>query len=45
MTRVRDVVPFLEADREFRPDIDAAVELVRGGGLVAAVESVVGPLD
>ena len=42
---VRDVVPFLEVDRELRPDIDACVELVRGGGLVAAVESVVGRLD
>jgi histidine ammonia-lyase len=42
---LRDVVPFLEVDRELRPDIDACVELVRGGGLVAAVESVVGRLD
>jgi len=39
------VVPFLEVDRELRPDIDASVELVRGGGLVTAVESVVGRLD
>ena len=42
---LRDVVPFLEVDRELRPDIDACVELVRGGGLVTAVESVVGRLD
>jgi histidine ammonia-lyase len=42
---VRDVVPFLEVDRELRVDIEACATLVRGGGLVAAVESVVGPLD
>ena len=42
---VRDVVPFLEVDRELRPDIDACVELVRDGGLVTAVESVLGRLD
>jgi histidine ammonia-lyase len=42
---VRDVVPFLEVDRELRPDIEACVKLVRDGGLATAVESVVGPLD
>jgi histidine ammonia-lyase len=42
---IRDVVPFLEVDRELRLDIDACVRLVRSGGLVSAVESVVGPLD
>ena len=42
---LRDAVPFYEADREFGPDIAAAVELVRSGGLVAAAEGVSGPLD
>ena len=41
---VRDVVPFLEADRELAPDIEAAVELVRGPVLLDAVASGVGPL-
>ena len=34
----------LEHDREFGPDIEAAVELVRDGSLVEAVEAVTGPL-
>jgi histidine ammonia-lyase len=42
---LRDAVPFYEADREFGPDIAAAVELVRSGRLVAAAEDVSGPLD
>ncbi|MBI4259830.1 MAG: histidine ammonia-lyase [Actinobacteria bacterium] len=41
---VREVVPFLEADREIRHDVAAAVELVRGGRLLAAVEEELGPL-
>jgi histidine ammonia-lyase len=41
---LRQVVPFYEADREFGPDIAAAVELVRGGSLVSAAETVIGPL-
>jgi histidine ammonia-lyase len=41
---VREVVPFLEADREVRLDIAAVVELVRDGRLVAAGEAAVGPL-
>jgi len=41
---VREAVPFLEADRALGPDIEAAVALVRGGGLVAAVEAAIGPL-
>jgi hypothetical protein len=39
------VVPFLEVDRELRLDIEACRTLIRSGGLVTAVESVVGPLD
>jgi len=42
---VREVVPTLVADRELGPDMDAAMQLVRGGGLVGAVQEVVGPLD
>jgi histidine ammonia-lyase len=42
---IRERVPFLEADRELAPDIEAATELVRAGGLVDAAEGVVGPLD
>ena len=41
---LRDVVPFYEADREFGPDIAAAVELVRSGRLVSAAEGVSSPL-
>ena len=41
---IRALVPFVEHDREFAPDIEAAVELVRTGALVAAVEPVTGPL-
>jgi len=42
---LRVAVPFFEADREFGPDIAAAVELVRSGRLVSAAEDVSGPLD
>ena len=42
---LRHEVPFYEADREFGPDIAAAVELVRAGRLVSAAEDVSGPLD
>jgi histidine ammonia-lyase len=42
---VRHVVPFLEVDREFRPDIDACLGAMRDGSVVAAVESAIGPLD
>ena len=42
---LRHEVPFYEADREFGPDIAAAVELVRSGRLVSAAEDVSGPLD
>jgi histidine ammonia-lyase len=42
---VRRVVAFLEADRELKPDVDAAIALVESGGLLEAVEEVIGPLD
>ncbi|MDP9340908.1 MAG: histidine ammonia-lyase [Actinomycetota bacterium] len=44
LAAVREVVPFLERDREIRLDIAAIVELVREGGLVTAVEEAVGAL-
>ena len=42
---IREAIPFLDADRELGPDIEAATELVRNGRLVGAVESMVGDLD
>lgn len=42
---LRRAVPFFEADREFGPDIAAAVGLVRSGALAAAAEEATGPLD
>jgi histidine ammonia-lyase len=41
----REAVPFLERDRELKPDIDDAIELVQSGVLVAAVEEALGPLS
>jgi histidine ammonia-lyase len=41
---LRESVPFFEADREFGPDIAEAVRSVRSGELLAAAESVTGPL-
>jgi histidine ammonia-lyase len=42
---LRRAIPFFEADREFGPDIAAAVGLVRSGALAAAAEEATGPLD
>jgi histidine ammonia-lyase len=42
---LREAVPFIEADREFGPDIAAAVELVRSRRLLRAAEDVVDALD
>jgi histidine ammonia-lyase len=41
---IRERVPFLDADRELGPDIEAVVDLVREGALVRSVEQAVGPL-
>lgn len=41
---LRSAVPFVQHDREFGPDIEGAVRLVRDGRLIAAAESVAGPL-
>jgi histidine ammonia-lyase len=45
LAAVRERVPFLEEDREIRLDIAAAIELVREGTLVAAVEEAIGQLE
>jgi histidine ammonia-lyase len=42
---IREQVPFLEEDRELRLDLEAMRSLVASGAIVAAAESVVGPLD
>jgi histidine ammonia-lyase len=42
---LRERVPGPGPDRHLAPEIDAAVDLVRDGALLAAVESVTGPLD
>jgi histidine ammonia-lyase len=41
---IREASAFLEADRPLKPDVDAAIELVQSGALVAAVEDAGGPL-
>ena len=41
---MRELVPHLDADRELKPDLDAALELVGSGELVRRVEERVGPL-
>ncbi len=43
-TAIREVVPFLDADRALKPDVDAAIELIGSGALVAAVEDAAGVL-
>ncbi len=42
---LRARIPALTADRPPRADITAALELIEDGGLLAAVEAAVGPLD
>jgi histidine ammonia-lyase len=41
---VRGVAPFLEADRELKPDVDAVIDLVASGELLRVVAGAVGPL-
>jgi hypothetical protein len=36
---VRKVSPFVDFDRELRPDIERVVELMRSGVLVDAIEA------
>ncbi len=42
---LRRRVPVLEHDRELKPDVDAAVELVRSGEIVREVEDEIGELE
>jgi histidine ammonia-lyase len=45
LSAVRGVVPFLEADRPLKADVDDIIELVESGELIAAVENEIGRLD
>jgi histidine ammonia-lyase len=45
LSAIRRVVPFLEADRALKADVDDIIELVESGELIAAVENEVGRLD
>jgi histidine ammonia-lyase len=45
LAAVRDEIAFLTEDRALKPDVDAAIELVETGDLLAAAEAVTGPLD
>ena len=38
--RVRSKVPHLDDDRHFHPDMEKAIQLVRSGAAIAAVEAV-----
>ncbi len=42
---LRRRVAHLDEDRELKPDVDAAIELVRSGELLAAVEQEIGALE
>ncbi|MGH9297576.1 MAG: histidine ammonia-lyase [Acidimicrobiales bacterium] len=42
---MRRRVAHLDHDRELKPDVDAAIELVASGELVSAVENEIGPLE
>lgn len=42
---VRRIIPKIEADREFRLDIDKAAGLLRSGAVVAAAEAAVGRIE
>jgi histidine ammonia-lyase len=44
LAAVRSAVPFLDRDREIRLDMEAAIDLVRSGRLVDAVEEAIGTL-
>jgi histidine ammonia-lyase len=45
LAAVREEIAFLDADRELKPDVDDAIELIQSGALVEAVERAVGALD
>ncbi len=45
LAAVREEIEFLDADRELKPDVDGAIELIQSGILLEAVEGAIGPLD
>ncbi|MGH2557314.1 MAG: histidine ammonia-lyase [Actinomycetota bacterium] len=45
LAAIREAVPFLDGDRPLKPDVDAAIEALRSGALVQAVEQAIGPLE
>ena len=45
LERMRERVPFIDADTFMAPHLQAAEEMVRSGALVAAAEQSLGPLD
>jgi histidine ammonia-lyase len=44
LAAMREAVAFLDADRQLKPDVDEAIDLVQSGEFVAAVEGSLGPL-
>lgn len=45
LAAVRERIAPLQGDRELKPDVDAAIALVREGALVEAVEAAIGELE
>lgn len=45
LAAVRKAIRFLDSDRQLKPDVDDAIELVRSGALLEAVEEAAGVLD
>ncbi len=45
LSAIRGAVPFLEADRALKADVDDVIELVESGELIEAVENEIGRLD
>jgi histidine ammonia-lyase len=45
LAAIREEIDFLDADRELKPDVDDAIELIQSGILVESVEQAIGPLD
>ncbi len=43
--KVREVVPYVDGDRHFGPDIEAATGLVREGKILETVEMITGTLE
>jgi len=45
LAAIREEIAFLTADRELKPDVDEAIELLQSGALVEAVGAAIGSLD